>query len=126
MREILFRGIIKNDNSLYKRGQWAVGDLVRLQDGNDGKPHIYGCGEVFAETLGQYTGLIDKNGTKIFEGDILFLNNKYPYEMIFSQKRSGFVAVNRKNGLIITDFLKSEVVGNIYENRELLEIVKEV
>ena len=79
MREILFRGIIKNDNSRYKRGQWAFGDLVCLQDGNDGKPHIYGCGEVLSETVGQFTGLTDKNGTKIFEGDIVQYTDEEGY-----------------------------------------------
>lgn len=56
MRDILFRGIAKTDGQRWKRGQWVFGDLVRLQDGNDGKPHIYGYGEVFPETVGQYTG----------------------------------------------------------------------
>ena len=123
MREILFRGIIKSDNSRYKRGQWAVGDLVRLQDGEDGKPHIYGCGEVFAETVGQYTGLTDKNGKKIFEGDIV--NIYYPKvkveNTVISYIGASFYGDRFDDAWELDNYYQLEVIGNIHDNPELLK-----
>lgn len=132
MREMLFRGIIKSDNSRYKRGQWAVGDLVCLQDGNEGKPHIYGCGEVFAPTVGQYAGLTDKNGKKIFEGDIAKVKLQIPYlpsqpKMIsavgvvkFNTEKSCYYVVSTSGEEYALCFI-DEVIGNIHDNPELLK-----
>lgn len=70
-REIKFRGK-RLDN-----GKWMVGDLNHLVDGvyisND---HGSNMAQVYPDTVGQYTGLKDKNGKEIYEDDILAHNGK--------------------------------------------------
>ena len=126
MREILFRGIMKYENSRYKRGQWVIGDLVRLQDGNDGKPHIYGYGEVFPDTVGQYTGYkIDD--IKVFENDIAKVHLEIPYlphqdkaiddigVVCFDTEDLRYYVVSNTGEKYALCYIK-EIVGNIHDN----------
>ena len=120
MREILFRG-----KNLF--GKWIEGDL--LQYLGCGKKHIVlhstGAGEqeVIASTIGEYTGLKDKNGKKIFEGDIVTMprygSGKHKSVVYF---KNGKFAVNGSN-YNFKDICprNMEVIGNIYDNPELLK-----
>ena len=128
MREILFRGK-RADN-----GEWETGSLVIIRDGCSDKEvfiadKMTGYNTpVIPETVCQFTGLTDKNGRKIFEGDIVnFYNDdgEYsPYEVRW--RNSGFsVLMNGKPNLFdeLDDFFRSrcEVIGNVFDNPELLK-----
>ncbi len=137
MREILFRGK-RVDN-----GEWFFGNLDLRKIGLSTCTHIIHQlsmwkttkFEVIPETVGQYTGLTDKNGKKIFEGDIL--QDKFgqikivDYSDEWGAFRTCFVRALNEEGKIVatvggasfvgTIWRKYEVIGNIHDNPELLE-----
>ena len=124
MREILFRGK-RVDNGKWTEGYFFKSwNKVFLLWGMTGDcPNME---EVIPETVGQYTGLNDKNGKKIFEGDILLKGfEKVLVKWNANQCRWGIYSNNYE----ICGFNEStqgyfEVIGNIYDNSELLEVEK--
>lgn len=123
MREILFRGKRKDN------GEWVEGSLIKAKAENN-KDALYliapftmfafDVQEVIPETVGQYTGLTDKNGTKIFEGDIIKAMMDYGpagfYERIVPIKWLNNVGYQWQ----YFDISTIEVIGNIHDNPELL------
>lgn len=144
MREILFRGK-RVDN-----GEWVYGFYANIPEHHidklSGKDFIVSINngllmEVLPETVGEYTGLTDKNGKKIFEGDIVkydLWDDKFDYcEVKFGYFYAAMDSYNGGPalGFYLADingkaddrgFSKNmykyiEVIGNIYDNFELLQ-----
>ena len=127
MREILFRGK-RADN-----GEWVYGSPI-FQDNYviirfwNSEEFEYEEHLIIPETVGQYTGLTDKNGKKIFEGDILNgLFYLHPYRKIFQvgYAVNGFYFFDEDDedevGWHPSHIVDYEVIGNIHDNPELLK-----
>lgn len=120
MREILLRGK-RLDN-----GKWLYGDLFHGKDGlyiqyfENGEYRSY---EVDPSTVGQDTGLTDKNGKKIFDGDILLIENPKPFKPAIELVK--FEGCRWVAGVMELDETiygwPSSIVGNIHDNPELLK-----
>lgn len=139
MREILFRGKRTDD------GEWMCGNLTVWSDGStsidkeptEGSP-LY---EVIPETVGQYTGLTDKNGKKIFEGDVFCMDEGIVGVVTFKDgcfrmqvfgqlgtyTESGYDECGGGFGIIECEPIDwyyihdMEAIGNIHDNPELLK-----
>ena len=126
MREILFRG--KDADS----GLWCYGDLTFSRDR---KPYIrfwahngYLVREVMPETVGQFTGFVDKNKKRIFEDDILastYEEENVVHELVLWYNNGWHIRWKQAEPDVIwqQDMDRySEVVGNIWDNPELMGV----
>lgn len=128
MRKIVFRGK-RNDN-----GAWVYGDLLT----NQKTPEILaykGLYSVISDTIGQFTGLYDKYGKEIYEGDILSVLGCFTakemltnFHVEYVEKKGAFGMLLEVGGFVSVASLfkirglETDVVitGNIYDNPELL------
>jgi len=126
MREIKFRGKRLNGRLKFNKS------ITRLENGSV----RLGGYAVIPETVGQYTGLTDKNGVEIYEGDILIdvefdennndISGKFP--VVYDSSKCQFAIDNsfKKDGSSLVNFIEYfgvenlKIVGNIHDNPELL------
>ncbi|EAD0080254.1 YopX family protein [Listeria monocytogenes] len=129
MREIEFRGKAIHPNSLEQIvGSWAYGGIFEnkiISRNLDMDSHYHGFIseiEIDLKTIGQYTGLKDKNGKKIFEGDIGWDEHNECYGVVkFEEGKVLYVWENIAEDLQeVADGI--EICGNIHENPELMEV----
>ena len=140
MREILFRG---KTNYEGRDNVWLYGSLLaespstfpiiaRDYDNDEEWIGVTEWGTVDPDTVGQYTGLTDKNGKKVFEGDIVRLDEdvKMAFNVCDGEVKYGrggfyvgdFGLLNSLNAIASCDWvLRGEVIGNIHDNPELLK-----
>lgn len=140
MREILFRARTISEDEYMDSGEWVEGfytcfngDEHRIYTGyseTDCGDHYPDWFNVLPETVEQFTGLTDKKGKRIFEGDIVDVEYDIQYVGVAAERIGLFVVVfddgcfmkQKKDGglfhFIPSD--KCEVVGNIHDNPELM------
>lgn len=130
MREIIFRGKSVND------GKWHEGSYismlnkeyiadVQLHDIEEIKLEK-AMNEVDPESLGQFTGIVDQHGTKVFEGDICEVALPWGNSKSMTVVWDNYFHLHRmktKEGELnlIFDTLRFKVIGNIYDDPSLLE-----
>ena len=137
MRAIKFRGKCAKDSRF--AGEWVYGGLLQCEKSKDVLivyPITDTCSctyHVDPATVGQFTGLHDKNGKEIYEGDIIKIVEKFDDENVYTS--NGVVCFEEgiyelQNGKHFAylgwlmhndDITKLEVIGNIHDDKKLLE-----
>lgn len=133
MREILFKAKRK-DNSKWIKGYYQKRyDLLSNEEHlifHADSYNVWEYAEIIPETVCQFTGLCDKNGKKIWENDILMANldESYPEDVTYKTVEWNINGWGtRENGSMDREYLDKfdlehfEVVGNIFDNKELLQ-----
>ncbi|MCD7640694.1 YopX family protein [Listeria monocytogenes] len=144
MREIEFRAKVKRSLQLEQiKNGWIHGGIFenKIISRNTNEDSICAgfCSEVeiIQETVGQFTGLKDKNGKKIFEGDIVEVTGDEDYEFTSIVEYFGegdypafdmrapedyYFESNTFSEILMSSSYELGVIGNIHENPELLEV----
>ena len=122
MREILFKAKRKDN------GKWVEGDAIHEPIGMSIRHEKNGMSvrvPVDPDTLCQYTGLTDKNGKRIWENDIIELPGEDGYFVCEWQEDTARFVLNGEGLTVDFDNYWSyevEVIGNIFDNPDLLEV----
>jgi len=137
MREIKFRAWIINQhsnviggNNIFQSKEEMIYDFFKWKKPDFEEYRLDSCDDIF---IMQFTGLEDKNGVEIYEGDIIqlqiinYLNKEelYNAEIIWSEDTTGFYIKSLCDGWCddwdFSDSWRMKVIGNIYQNPELLK-----
>lgn len=118
-REIKFRAKYTGKTN------WVYGGIWKNNRGQMLIVQPTGCGgEVNPYTVGEYIGVHDKNGREVYEGDVLKDNNGKVYKIVWGHDLLWLAITNEAHCNCYCPegvSRRSEVIGNIYENPELLE-----
>jgi hypothetical protein len=129
VRKILFRGF--PEGNIFDEKKWAYGDLVHDSFNGDFNVPVgiraSGCYPVGVnpDSVGQFTGLTDKNGVKIFEGDVCEIKRgwgSYVGIVEYNKNTASFKAwpKTRSEGCFLITDEDIEVIGSMFENPELI------
>ena len=138
MRDILFRGKRIDNNEWVTGTPFIEANCCKMITAVALHPDFVDEGNVYfsegfpvrQETVGQYTGLTDKNGKKIFEGDIIIFNRgrnlpntkPRPLPVFWDERNVQFTLYESPFAVLQKDMMhECEVIGNIHDNPELLE-----
>lgn len=128
MREILFRGK-RTDNGKWIYGNYCYAELIDKSGYEDliiEQPADGETRRVIPKTVGQYTGLKDKNGKRIFEGDIVYCKSRLDnanmvvifecgqFRMVLSENYRSY---QTNSGFYDINCFDKEVIGNIHDNK---------
>ena len=123
-REILFRGM--DDNKRLIQGYffqiWE--DCFILWGTTNGVPNMT---KVDPTTVGQFTGLCDKDGKKIFEGDVVFVGygeyyqGQHEYSITMTIDMADYEALNALCNANVVEAIVVEVIGNIHDTPDLVK-----
>lgn len=130
-----FRGLSIDENS---KGEWQYGYLIEdngqafiineVIEANEQYITIGSWCSVDPKTVGQSTGLHDKNGKEVFVGDIIKCTRGCPHE-VYLEKEYGGIYIGGMPAVYLKGLLEGyawtgaeEILGNIYENPELFEV----
>lgn len=146
MREILFRGLHRRRGEKVHldgtpvESMWVYGGYCQYNEERgiiyQTEPEIHKF-PVYADSIGQFTGLTDKNGTKIFEGDILKHRVMYSegkdikredqiFTVRYSVEQTRFLAYLPNGVFNPTAMQDCEVIGNVHDNPEMWEKEEEI